>query len=158
MEKKLRVAAYAVCISDGQVLLARYVSPDRAEKYWTLPGGGVDHDEDPYRAVVREVAEETGYDARIEQLLGVDSRSRRVTRDGTETDMHLVGIYYRARVIGGELTHEIDGSTDLAAWVPLSEVKTLERAALVDTGLALVSTQPLDGHVPPTAVDGLVRD
>jgi ADP-ribose pyrophosphatase YjhB (NUDIX family) len=71
-----RLAAYAVCIEDGRVLLARYVSP-AGESSWTLPGGRVEHGEDPFDAVTREVAEETGCDAVVERLLGVDSRVRR---------------------------------------------------------------------------------
>ncbi|WP_345028325.1 hypothetical protein [Kutzneria kofuensis] len=34
----MRVAAYAVCVRDGAVLLARWVGPEG--KLWTLPGGG----------------------------------------------------------------------------------------------------------------------
>lgn len=68
-----RLAAYAVCIEDGQVLLARHVSPN-GESNWTLPGGRVEHGEDPFDAVIREVAEETGCNAEVERLLGVDSR------------------------------------------------------------------------------------
>jgi 8-oxo-dGTP diphosphatase len=68
-----RLAAYAGCIQDGRVLLARYVSP-KGETNWTLPGGRAEHGEDPFDAVIREVAEETGCDAVVERLLGVDSR------------------------------------------------------------------------------------
>ncbi len=68
-----RLAAYAVCIEDGRVLLARHVSP-KGESNWTLPGGRVEHGEDPFDAVIREVAEETGCNAEVERLLGVDSR------------------------------------------------------------------------------------
>lgn len=68
-----RLAAYAVCIEDGQVLLVRHV-PRTGEDHWTLPGGKVEQAEDPFDAVVREVAEETGCDAAVECLLGVDSR------------------------------------------------------------------------------------
>ena len=68
-----RLAAYAVCIEDGRVLLACHVPP-KGESNWTLPGGRVEHGEDPFNAVIREVAEETGCDAVVERLLGVDSR------------------------------------------------------------------------------------
>jgi ADP-ribose pyrophosphatase YjhB (NUDIX family) len=68
-----RLAAYAVCVDGGRVLLARHVPP-KGESTWTLPGGRVEHAEDPFDAVIREVAEETGCDAVVERLLGVDSR------------------------------------------------------------------------------------
>jgi ADP-ribose pyrophosphatase YjhB (NUDIX family) len=42
----------------------------------------VEHGEDPYDAVVREVAEETGYQVLVEQPLGVDSRPQRVGWEG----------------------------------------------------------------------------
>ncbi len=59
-----RLAAYAVCIEDERVLLARHVSPT-GESTWSLPGGKVEHAEDPFDAVIREVAEETGCDAPV---------------------------------------------------------------------------------------------
>ncbi|MFG1818792.1 NUDIX hydrolase [Kribbella sp. NPDC049174] len=68
-----RLAAYAVCVEDGRVLVARHVSA-KGESTWTFPGGRVEHEEDPFDAVIREVAEETGCDAVVERLLGVDSR------------------------------------------------------------------------------------
>jgi ADP-ribose pyrophosphatase YjhB (NUDIX family) len=69
----LRLAAYAVCVEDGRVLLARHVPP-KGETNWTLPGGRVEHAEDPCDAVIREVAEETGCEAVVERPLGADSR------------------------------------------------------------------------------------
>jgi 8-oxo-dGTP diphosphatase len=156
--QRLRVAAYAVCLREGHVLLARYVSPEGAGRHWTLPGGGVEHAEDPYDAVVRETAEETGYDVRVERLLGVDSRARRVDWGGPgASELHSVGVFYRVRVTGGELRHEVGGSTDLAQWMPVAEVPGLERAVIVDIGLELERTLPPSGHVAPVPVSGLLR-
>jgi ADP-ribose pyrophosphatase YjhB (NUDIX family) len=87
-----RLAAYAVCIEDGRVLLSLSVSPKYGSN-WTLPGGRVEHGEDPFDAVTREVAEETGCDGVVERLLGVDSRviPAAVARSGAEHQN--VGIY-----------------------------------------------------------------
>lgn len=156
--RRLRVAAYAVCFKGDRLLLARYVSPGGAKRHWTLPGGKVEHAEDPYDAVVREVAEETGYHVEVEKLLGVDSRSPKISGGlRGSVEQHNVGIFYRVRIVGGELRNETGGSTDLADWIPLERVSTLERAVMVDTALRLHNTLPASGHVDPVPVSGLLR-
>ncbi|MGW7076325.1 NUDIX hydrolase [Streptomyces sp. NPDC054871] len=147
MNKELRVAAYAVCVQDGQLLLARWVAGD-GSKRWTLPGGGMDHGEDPYDTVIREADEETGYLIEPVVLLGIDSLRRRYPRKlGAVADFHGLRIVYEARITGGELRHERDGSTDLAAWHALDDVPGLDRVGLVDIGLDLWRTRPEDGHL-----------
>lgn len=56
---------------DGRVLL---VKPTYKEA-WELPGGGVERDESPLLACIREVAEELGLERRPQRLLGVDYRA-----------------------------------------------------------------------------------
>ena len=146
----LRVAAYAVCLRGDEMLLARWVSRDGGSRHWTLPGGKVEHGEDPFTAVVREVEEETGYAVEVESLLGVDSRTPRPSH-------HNIGVYYLVRVVGGELRNETDGSTDLAEWVAWDDVETRKRSGLVDIARALARRRPATGHVNPIPVGGLVR-
>ena len=153
--RRLRLGAYGVCVRDGALLLARWVSPVDGRTHWTLPGGGVEHGEDPLDTVVREVAEETGYAVAVDALLGVDSRRGTASSDGA--DLHHVGVFYRVTVTGGRLRDEVGGSTDRAAWTPLGAVPGLERAALVDVGLALDRERPADGHVPPVPPTDLLH-
>lgn len=42
---------------------------DAEREYWTLPGGGVEMGESPLEAIVREVKEETGLEAKVLRLL-----------------------------------------------------------------------------------------
>lgn len=151
-----RLAAYAVCIEDGRVLLARHVPPT-GETNWTLPGGRVEHAEDPFDAVIREVAEETGCDAVVERLLGVDSRviPAAVARAGAEHQN--VGIFYRVRIIAGQLRPEPNGETAESVWTPIPDVACLRRSSLVDVGVALAQTVPATGHVTPVPVGGLIQ-
>ncbi|MGW3626769.1 NUDIX hydrolase [Streptomyces sp. NPDC000880] len=145
--RELRVAAYAVCVREDQILLARWVARDGAKK-WTLPGGGMDHGEDPLDTVVREVEEETGYAAEMTALLGLDSFRRQYPRKlGAFADFQGLRIVYEGLVTGGELRPETGGSTDLAAWHPLDGVTGLERVELVDIGLELWRSRPPVGRI-----------
>ncbi|WP_328404967.1 NUDIX domain-containing protein [Streptomyces sp. NBC_00390] len=153
-----RLAAYAVCIEDGQVLLARHV-PSKGETNWTLPGGRVEHAEDPFDAVIREVAEETGCDAMVDRLLGVDSRVipavERTIPGGPEHQN--VGIFYQVCITGGQLRPEPNGEIAESVWTPIADVAGLRRSSLVDIGLALAQTLPATGHVAPVPVGGLIQ-
>ncbi|MBK0421999.1 NUDIX hydrolase [Leucobacter sp. CSA2] len=133
----LRVAAYAVVERRGKILLTHW---RRGHLHgWTLPGGGIDAGEDPRDAVVREVMEETGLEARVGKLIGVDSRVmvREEVPEGDNPELHTIRIVYRATVKDGPLVHEIGGSSDEARWVPLREVRGLRTLSLVQTGLRM---------------------
>mgnify|MGYP003945650529 CR=1 FL=1 len=136
-----------MCVRDDQLLLARGYDDDGRPE-WTLPGGGMEHGEDPYDTVLREVEEETGYLIEITGLLGVHTnRLRFPRRFGRTVDHQGLRLVYEGRVTGGELRPEINGSTDLAAWHPLTEVPGLRKVRLVDVGLALWRDRPVTGHV-----------
>lgn len=132
----IRVAAYGVIIRDDSILLSHWT----AGRAWSLPGGGIDPGEDPADAAVREIREETGYEASLGRLIGVDSKiisaSERLTKRGQP--LHALRIVYEASIIGGELTHEADGSSDEARWVPLADLPRLPRVALVDLGIRML--------------------
>ncbi|MGI5369954.1 NUDIX hydrolase [Streptomyces sp. A244] len=147
MRQKLRVAAYAICVRDGQILLARSPARDGTPE-WVVPGGGMEHGEDPYDTVRREVEEETGYRIEVTGLLGVDS-SHHVFRNGfgPAVDHHGVRFVYEGRITGGELRNEVNGSTDLAAWHDLDAVPGLVRISLVDIALRMWRERPVTGRL-----------
>jgi len=151
-----RLAAYAVCIEEGRVLLARYVSP-AGDTNWTLPGGKVEQAEDPFDAVVREVAEETGCEAVVERLLGVDSRVIPAAEALRGIEHQNVGIFYQVRITGGQLRPELNGDVVESIWTPIPDVACLRRSSLVDIGLALAQSVPATGHVAPVPVGGLIQ-
>lgn len=127
-----RVAAYAV-ITRGltearrEVLLCRLAPRISAEEMWTLPGGGVEHGEDPRATLHREIAEETGLEAVIGDTVRVCSASMPgVERRGRIVDAHAIRILFDAwtaadapepRVV------EVDGSTVDVAWHRLADVR-----------------------------------
>lgn len=136
IRKSLRVGAYGICVEDDKILLARFTGTSVPR--WTLPGGGLDHGEDPADGVLRELTEETGYTGRVLSLLGVHSLHL-PTRDwdGEIVDHQSLRILYRVEVTGGELRDEVGGSTDRAAWFPLDDIAELDRLDVVNVGLAL---------------------
>lgn len=139
-------------VRDGQLLLARSPGPGGVPE-WVLPGGGMEHGEDPYDTVRREVEEETGYRIEVTGLLGVNSTRRTFpARLGRAVDHHGVRLVYEGRITGGELRNEIGGSTDLAAWQPLAAVPELVRVRMVDIALRLWRERPAAGRVE--AVEG----
>lgn len=139
--KRQRVAAYAVIIRDDQILLSRLSPMVTADELWTLPGGGLDHGEDPRDAVIREIREETGLDATVSDTARVYSAHMpQAWRGGRRVNAHAVRIVYDGWVAPGApepRVLEVDGSTIEAAWLPLADV--------------------LDGTVPitPLAIEAL---
>lgn len=130
----IRVAAYAVIADGSRVLLAHWNEHGRSG--WTLPGGGLESGEDPADAAVREVREETGYDAELDELIGVHSHV--IPEDQRNSGLgalQALRIVYRAHVVAGRLTNEADGSTDEARWFRLDEIPALRKVSLVEVGL-----------------------
>ncbi len=99
-----------------------------------LPGGGLEHGEDPRDGALRELTEETGLTGEVEGLLDVHSwHEISTTVEGDLEDHHAIRVLYRCRITGGELRDEVEGSTDTCRWFARSELpsdRLVEVAAL----------------------------
>jgi len=120
------VAAYAVIVREDQILLSRLAPRVSRNELWTLPGGGLDHGEDPRDAVVREIKEETGLDAEVGETARVYSAHiPGAWRDGQQVDAHALRIVYDGWVAPdapAPACTEVDGSTIDARWIPIADV------------------------------------
>lgn len=133
--RRQRLGAYAVLRREHegreQILLAELSARTSAAGAWTLPGGGVDHGEDPWATVVREAWEETGLRVRPTRVLTVThSRWQGTGDDGAPTDRHSVQIVFAAEVDEADRDREprvmeADSSTSRSAWIDLEEARGL---------------------------------
>jgi ADP-ribose pyrophosphatase YjhB (NUDIX family) len=132
-----RVGCYGVVIAERRILLAHW--REGARSGWTLPGGGMEVDETPEQTARREVREETGFDVELEELLGLSNHyiAARHRPDGGSRPLHGLRVIYRARITGGALTVEENGSTDDAAWFDLTSLGDVDRVPLVDEAVTL---------------------
>jgi 8-oxo-dGTP pyrophosphatase MutT (NUDIX family) len=149
--RRQRIAAYAVLLrgdaadgEDREVLLTRMSARTRIRGRWTLPGGGLDHGEEPRAAVRREVYEETGLHVEPGPVLDVHSTHYTGARaDGLVEDYHGIHLIFAATVLPGSVgvephVVEEDGSTDLATWVTLTDAVRLDLLGSARHALAVV--------------------
>ncbi|WP_198671347.1 NUDIX hydrolase [Desertihabitans aurantiacus] len=120
MTRSMRVSAYGVCTRAGALLLVHQVAPGPAAGLWTLPGGGLEFGEHPSDAVVRELREETGLTARVEELLAVHDD---VYDLGDGVLRHGVRLLFAASVSGDPRPTQVD-EVDQVGWHRLDSLPT----------------------------------
>jgi ADP-ribose pyrophosphatase YjhB (NUDIX family) len=146
LPKVQRVAAYGLVLRGRSILLTRLASRISADERWHLPGGGVDHGEDPRDALLREIREETGLEAEVGETARVYSAHRPgMWRQGRRWDYQALRIVYDAWVAVDApepRVVEVDGSTVDVAWHALADVRS------GDLAVTEIVTEALADHEP----------
>lgn len=136
LEPLRRIAAYAICTdSTDRVLLVRASPRSGTPGVWSLPGGAVDHGEDPNHTVVRETAAETGLSVSVAGLRDVLADMRALPHRGVT--IHTDRLIYDVTFRGGTLCDRIGQPTDLARWHTRDEVTRLQLRPFTATALGL---------------------
>ncbi|WCN80787.1 NUDIX hydrolase [Micromonospora sp. LH3U1] len=133
MELARRVRVYGILWDSGRVLVVRDGVEGEFPGVWRLPGGAVAHAEHPERAVVREVAEQTGLTVAVSRLRAVVADVSPYLEDDValHTDRLLFELNTHDRtlaggaVAGGALGEAGGGPVDQGRWLTLAEVAQL---------------------------------
>lgn len=134
MKRRQRIAAYGICRDpDDRILLVRASATSTVPGRWFLPGGGLEHGEDPLEGLHRELLEETGLVATSTELLGVLADTSVLPWGDS---LYTVRIIYRIDEWKGEVRPETVGSSDAVAWIPKAEVANLPVLGYVSESLA----------------------
>jgi 8-oxo-dGTP pyrophosphatase MutT (NUDIX family) len=110
-----------------------------------LPGGGIDHGEDPRAALVREVYEGTGLRVRAGRVLDVHASHFVGARfDGLVEDYHGVHLIFAAEIeeeSAGTEPHvtEVGGSTERVAWVRMTDAARLDLLSAARHALSMLA-------------------
>ncbi|WP_375515563.1 NUDIX hydrolase [uncultured Nostoc sp.] len=86
---------------DDTILLVK----ERADGCWTLPGGWADVGESPSEVVVKEVYEESGYQARAIKLLAVYDRDK---QGHPPFPFYVYKLFFKCELIGGSPSSSIE--------------------------------------------------
>jgi 8-oxo-dGTP diphosphatase len=108
------ILSQAIVVNNDKILMVKqYVQ--RGDIVWNFPGGGIEQDETPEMACVREVKEETGFDVIVRKLL--------YKNDHKYT--------YLAEIVGGslQLDKSIKDNEDIIdlAWIDLSDEEKFDK-------------------------------
>lgn len=91
MKAQFVIGVFGIIFDEqGRVLLAHRTDYD----LWNLPGGGLEIGETPWEGVIREIKEETGFNAEIIKLQGIYSKP----------DKNEIVFSFICKIIDGQIT------------------------------------------------------
>jgi ADP-ribose pyrophosphatase YjhB (NUDIX family) len=136
-----KVDVRGAVFKDDKVLLVR----ERSDGKWTLPGGWVDINDAPSSAVVREVYEESGYQARAVKLAALFDKNQ--PRHGHPPGIHhIYKLFFLCELIGGEAAHSLE--TDGVDFFALDALPELSLGRVTRSQIARLREHQLKRELP----------
>lgn len=110
-----RVSAIVIS-ADKKILLVKHRKGSKT--YWVVPGGRLEYGETFEACAIREIKEETGLAITVDGLLFL---SEAIAPDKSR---HIINVFVRGRVTGGELQLGKDHVLAGVDFVPLADLET----------------------------------
>ena len=130
----MRHRSMAFVVRDNKILMEKIYYDNRY--FYTIPGGGIEENETPEEAAIRELKEECGLDGTIVKKVAV-SYGR---GDGSEEHVYEVDVPYDQEPITGYDPEEPSDNQPIkkVCWMRLDELSEKDRAFLWSYGLMAV--------------------
>lgn len=114
MQYKIWNGASAIVIKDNSVLMVRA----KDSNSWSVPSGEVEVDETAKETCIREISEETGYEAKVVKALH--------TKNTIIKDYKVTTQYFLCEITGGAIQyHDPDEEIEKIAWINSSEISKI---------------------------------
>jgi 8-oxo-dGTP diphosphatase len=141
------VGVGGVVISGGRVLLVRRGAPP-LEGQWSIPGGMLELGETVFEGVRRELAEETGMEVRVVDLIEVFER---ISLDGEgKPKYHFVVLDYLCEPVQGDACAGSDAEE--VAWVLVEELSKYSLAVsahrVIEKAFEMMRERATDAQTP----------
>lgn len=124
---------------EGRVLLVR----ERSDGKWTLPGGWVDVNDSPSGAAVREIFEESGYQARSLKLAMLIDKLRHPHPPGIH---HIYKLFFLCERTGG--APAVSTETDAVQFFPVQLLPELSTGRVLASQIELLYQHHLKPELP----------
>jgi 8-oxo-dGTP diphosphatase len=130
----IHVLSRGIIVDQGHILLAYDPRPQPYHYYelnrdfYYLPGGHIDVQESARTALIREIKEETGLDAEIEQFLGIIEHAWSFPGDEICCHTHEINMMFKICITGLSLGDTVPQKEDHIAfqWMPLAHVQAID--------------------------------
>ncbi|MBD8038448.1 NUDIX domain-containing protein [Solibacillus sp. A46] len=117
MQYKIWNGASAIVIKDNSVLMVRAKNSNS----WSVPSGEVEVDETAKETCIREISEETGYEAKVVKALH--------TKNTIIKDYKVTTQYFLCEVTGGAIQYQDpDDEIEEISWINSSEISNIIHA------------------------------
>ncbi len=124
------ITVSAILEKDGEFILVKETKKI-AEGLWNIPGGRLEHGENPIEGVKREVKEETRYDFEPTYLLGIYSIVNKTLENKFQIIPHIIDLTFIGKLLDKDEEKLLDDVSAMK-WFKFEEIEKMNSDSLRD--------------------------